>query len=140
MSSVTLNDDTQTPVSDLASLSHQMHRSVPFNYSESMGSISSLSIGGESSYETLRSCLRDMTEDDHNEYLNQACSNGFYELVHVLIDLDNHSPDPSDHELIRKTHTQFQNIMVSKLSLNENDRQGAKGNWDYFFFFWLIFV
>ena len=127
MSSVTLNDDTQTPCpADLASLGHQMHRSVPFNYSESLGSISLGSVG-ESSYETLKTCLRDMTPDDHQEYLNQACSSGFYELVHVLIDVENHSPDPSDHELIRKTHTQFQNIMVSKLSLNENDRQGAKG-------------
>ena len=52
--------------------------------------------------------LSDMADDDYYEYLTQACSNGYYELVYVLIDIDNHLPDHMEHELIRKIHQQFQ--------------------------------
>ena len=94
MNNVNLEHDLQPP---------------PFTFSESMPSISSISVG-DSSYETLRNCLCDLSEDDHSEYLTQACSHGYYELVYVLINLDHHLPDRKADELIRKIHNQFQEI------------------------------
>ena len=94
MNNVNLEHDLQPP---------------PFTFSESMPSISSISVG-DSSYETLRNCLCDLSEDDHSEYLTQACSHGYYELVYVLINLDHHLPDRKADELIRKIHNQFQEM------------------------------
>ena len=94
MNNVNLEHDLQPP---------------PFTFSESMPSISSISVG-DSSYETLRNCLCDLSEDDHSEYLTQACSHGYYELVYVLINLDHHLPDQKADELIRKIHNQFQEM------------------------------
>ena len=44
--------------------------------------------GSDNSYDSLRQRLSDLSEDDYQEYLTQACSAGSYDLVRLLLEVE----------------------------------------------------
>ena len=84
--------------------------------------------GSDSSYDNLRGRLCDLSEDEHQEYLTQACQAGSYELVRVLLQLEerHQMPERMDPERSRQVASQFQNLKVQKLCAS-GDERGTKG-------------
>ena len=84
--------------------------------------------GADSSYDSLRQRLCDLSEDDYQEYLTQACQAGSYELVRLLLELEEQRtmPERMDPERVRTVSSQFQNIKVQKLCAS-GDERGTKG-------------
>ena len=84
----------------------------------------------DSSYEGLCKRLCELSEspEDYLDYLTQACQAGAYELVRLLLKLEDtrQMPEKMDPEAVRTISFQFQNIKTSKLCSAENDR-GTKG-------------
>ncbi|CBY33540.1 unnamed protein product, partial [Oikopleura dioica] len=79
----------------------------------------------DNSYTSLKKALRALNCEDYQEYLVESCTNGSFELVQLLLDLDD-IPERMCAEKVKVVYHQYHKVNFQRFQAN-GDERAAKG-------------